>query len=296
MLDDYEGDHHTGMDTRAIAERLYYYTSGYPIMVSALCQMLDHAGSEWNIPAVDAAVRDFMNSNNLLFDDLIKNLDANPTFAELAKQILLQGLSLAYTNGNYAMDLGLMYGIFTVENHFIKIANIIYETKMTNYFMSLDATAALCGKYTQERSPYFQNGNLDMRLLLERFNAFMKAEYREKDADFLERQGRLIFLSFLKGVINGSGNYAVEPETRNAMRMDVVVFLGGKEYIIELKIWHGEKKNDDAVDQLVTYIKSRSLSEGYLLSFVPNKKGMKEKREIKRDGCSICEQLVPYRR
>jgi hypothetical protein len=175
--------------------------------------------------------------------------------------------------------------------------------------MSLDETSVLCGKYTQERGEYFQNGILNMRFLLERFNAFIKAEYREKDADFLERQGRLIFLSFLKGVINGSGNYAVEPETRNAMRMDVAVFYGGREYVIELKIfwdvatkWEQlpyEKKNEDAVEQLVGYLKSRSLTEGYLLSFVPNKKGMKESKaeshEIEQDGCRIYEQLVAYR-
>jgi hypothetical protein len=303
MLDDYEADNHTGMDTKAIAERLYYYTSGYPFMVSALCQMLDRNKSDtdntWTISGLDNAVRDFMYSDNTLFDDLVKNIDANPGFAELTKQILLRGLSPAYTPGNYAMDLGLMYSIFKVENHFIKIANIIYETKITNYFMSLDETSVLCGKYTQERKDYFQNGVLNMRYLMERFNAFMKAEYREKDADFLERQGRLIFLSFLKGVINGSGNYAVEPETRNAMRMDVAVFYGGREYIIELKIWHGEKKNEDAVEQLVGYLKSRSLTEGYLLSFVPNKKGMvegkAESHEVEQGGCRIYEQLVACR-
>jgi hypothetical protein len=36
MLDDYEADHHTGMNTAAIAKRLREYTNGYPFLVSRL--------------------------------------------------------------------------------------------------------------------------------------------------------------------------------------------------------------------------------------------------------------------
>jgi hypothetical protein len=35
----------------------------------------------------------------------------------------------------------------------------------------------------------------------------MKAEYRHADERFVEREGRLLFLAFLKPVINGEGFY-----------------------------------------------------------------------------------------
>lgn len=41
MLEDYEADHGTGMNTEAIAQEIYDYTEGYPYLVSRLCQILE---------------------------------------------------------------------------------------------------------------------------------------------------------------------------------------------------------------------------------------------------------------
>ena len=41
MLDAYESDHQTGMDTALVADEIYQYTSGYPYLVSAICKILD---------------------------------------------------------------------------------------------------------------------------------------------------------------------------------------------------------------------------------------------------------------
>ena len=38
MLDEYEADHHTGMDTAKIARLIREYTNGYPFLVSRICQ------------------------------------------------------------------------------------------------------------------------------------------------------------------------------------------------------------------------------------------------------------------
>jgi hypothetical protein len=96
-------------------------------------------------------------------------------------------------------------------------------------------------------------------------------------------------------VINGRGNYAVEAETSNSMRMDIVVFFGGNEYVIELKIWHGKKRNEDALEQVVKYLKPRHLTEGYLLSFADTRKAPAAGGEIEHDGCIIYEEVVAYR-
>lgn len=41
MLDEYEADHNTGMDTVAIAKLIRDYTNGYPFLVSRICERLD---------------------------------------------------------------------------------------------------------------------------------------------------------------------------------------------------------------------------------------------------------------
>ena len=50
----------------------------------------------------------------------------------------------------------------------------------------------------------------------------------ETCTDTGSREGRLLFLSFLKPIINGMGHYVVEPETRGSRRMDIVVFYGSQ--------------------------------------------------------------------
>ncbi len=44
-----------------------------------------------------------------------------------------------------------------------------------------------------------------MAYAITRFAELMHQEYRKNDEEFLERQGRLVFLSFLKPIINGVG-------------------------------------------------------------------------------------------
>ena len=40
MLNEYEADHETGMDTAEIAKEIYSYTEGYPYLVSRICQTI----------------------------------------------------------------------------------------------------------------------------------------------------------------------------------------------------------------------------------------------------------------
>ncbi len=77
----------------------------------------------------------------------------------------------------------------------------------------------------------------------------------------------MLFLCFLKPIINGTGFYYVEPETRNSERMDIVVSYGTEEFIIELKIWHGEQYRKKGIAQLEKYMNGRNAKRGYLVSF-----------------------------
>ena len=89
---------------------------------------------------------------------------------------------------------------------------------------------------------------------------------------FKEKDGCEQFLLFLKPIINGTGNYYIEAQTRNQTRTDVVVDYLGQQDIIELKIWHGQKYNADGEQQLIGYLDHYGLNVGYMLTFNFNKK------------------------
>ena len=132
-----------------------------------------------------------------------------------------------------------------------------------------------------------------MEFVLQRFRDLLREEYRKEDGKFLEQQGRLLFLSFLKPIINGTGFYYVEPQTRDNRRMDLIVTYGPEEFILELKIWHGDKYEQNGRDQLSDYLNLRGKDQGYLLTFdFSENKVEKEPEWIEVNGKRIYEVVV----
>ena len=119
----------------------------------------------------------------------------------------------------------------------------------------------------------FVHGNiLDMELILRKFTEHFTDIYGEHTDRFVEENGRRLFLLYLKPIINGIGNYYIEARTRSMGRTDVVVDYFGRQYIIEMKIYHGNEYNLRGENQLTGYLEDYHLQKGYMISFNFNKK------------------------
>ncbi len=79
-----------------------------------------------------------------------------------------------------------------------------------------------------------------MRKVLLKFQELMQVEYSSKDTDFVERNGKLLFLAFLKPIINGKGYAFKEPEISEERRMDIAISFFQHKYVVELKIWRDD--------------------------------------------------------
>jgi hypothetical protein len=77
--------------------------------------------------------------------------------------------------------------------------------------------------------------------------------------------------------------------------MDVVVFFGGEEQIVELKIWRGDTYESDGIEQLAGYLTSREQKRGWLVSFCDLKHSPREGGTVEYDGCTISETVIAYR-
>ena len=95
--------------------------------------------------------------------------------------------------------------------------------------------------------------------------------YGSRSDQFKEEDGRKLFLLYLRPIINGTGNYYIEAQTRDQKRTDVIVDYLGKQYVVELKIWRGEEYNTEGEKQIAEYLGYYHLDKGYLLSFNFNK-------------------------
>jgi hypothetical protein len=296
MLAQYEEDHHTGMDMDAVSERIYFWTFGYPFLVSDICKIIEETPLAWDSNGVDEAAKYLLAKPNLLFDDMVKNLDMFPELNSMTRSIVLEGASVPESNTDQIINIGKMYGIYRAdENRKIIIANRIFQNTLLDYYSTKEEIKGIISRYLCEESQFIQNGILDMETVLKKFSIFMKSEYRDQDSGFIEREGRLLFLSFLRPIINGKGNYAVESETRGSKRMDIIVFYGGKEYLVELKIWRGESYEASGMQQLADYVKGRSGDKAYLLSYANLQKSPRQGGWQTIDGINIYEEIVAYK-
>jgi AAA-like domain len=274
MLQAYTADKSVKMDTQAIAEHLFYYTSGYPFLVSKLCKMMDEevlpqkTEKEWTNTDIDAAVRTLVLEKNTNFESLTKNLSNNAKLYDLVYQIAIDNEIVPFNPNNELTNLGIIHGIFKSHNGSgLRIHNRIYAEVIYSY-MTLDVLISTFPKSGQTTNNYKNDDNsLNMEAVMLGFQAFMKKEYSKKDRDFLEKNGRLVFLAFLKPIINGSGHDFKEPQISEEKRLDVVITYLKNKYVAELKIWHGEKAHQKGLLQLVDYLDVQGLEEGYLLIF-----------------------------
>jgi len=273
MLRDYQHEKQIEIDVPAIAEKLYYYTAGYPYLVSKLCKFIDEAivptrdDPTWSLADVEAAFAMITKESytTTLFDSLTKNLENDSALYDLVFQIVMNGKQIAFTITNSVMHRAYLQGILTESNGACVVHNRIYEQKIYAHILANVLLARL--NDPSPSSDVLTETGLNIPLILQKFQTFMKEHYSRTDAAFLEREGRLLFLAFLKPMINGKGFEFKEPAVAEERRMDVVITYGQQRYVIELKIWRGLKYHQEGLRQLCDYLDIYSLKEGYLLIY-----------------------------
>jgi AAA-like domain/PD-(D/E)XK nuclease superfamily len=281
MLEDYMGEQSVKMDTHLIADELFFYTSGYPYLVSKLCKIIDEQilptkmVQEWTKDDVFKAFKLLLvEPNNTNFDSMFKTLRDDTALYELVYSMLMDGEILPFSFDNPTVSMGVLHGLLAQSDKgTVMIHNRIYRERISNMMISEWATSVATrpGKKLDLHSfkdPYMlPNNRLNLEKALLRFQAFMREQYSRHDRDFLERHGRLVFLSFMKPIINGSGYDFKEPQISEERRLDVTLTFYEHKYVVELKIWYGKAAHAEGLNQLANYLDRLDLEEGYLIIF-----------------------------
>ncbi len=271
MLEEYAQAENVQMETDKIAELLFYHTSGYPFLVSRLCQIIaedimpNKKEKIWTEQDIEKALKIIYKENNPNFESLIKNLQNHQDLYELVYSMLILGHKYEFNIDNETIKKGVVYGVFS-QNGSLKIHNRIYAQRIYNYLIS---NIELSGKIYQETESQFQlaDGGLNFELVLRRFQSYALEAFGQKDKAFLEREWRLIFLAFLRPIINGKGYDFKEVQISDERRLDVVITYGAHRYLVELKIWRGQDYHERGLAQLKAYMDSLGMKEGYLVIF-----------------------------
>ena len=293
MLSEYMSDHKLQFDNISVARMIFDYTSGYPFLVSRICQIIDTCNYSWDKDGVLRATHDLLVERNTLFDDMVKKLNEYPQLKDLLKAILFEGKKRSFYTDEKYLQIGVMFNFIKNDCGNVAIVCRLVETRLYNLFIGENETARIFDMGQQDKNSFIYDGHIDMRLLLECFCRHFNEIYNpEKDEEFLERNGRMIFLTYLRPIINGVGNYYCEAQTRDMTRTDVIIDYLGKQYVVELKIWRGNAYNERGEKQLSDYLDYYNLNTGYMISFCFNKNKKSGINEVVIGDKIIIEAIV----
>jgi hypothetical protein len=160
----------------------------------------------------------------------------------------------------YVRDLGLIKADKGLE-----IANPIYKE-----IIPRELTYAKQQEIIQDIAWYKnEDGTLNMTKLLEAFTNFYRDNAVDwlKDCDYKESGPHLLLMAFLQRVINGGGSIGREYALGSG-RTDLLIELKKQRFVIEIKIWHGEKTTIiHGLEQIIGYMDTAGTNEGHLVIF-----------------------------
>ena len=244
---------------------------------------------QWQEQDLERAVQITLKKDNTNFESLMQNLENNPDLYEFVFKLIMNGTEFLYNRHTPVIHFGTLYGILKEEQGKVRVHNRVYEQIIYNYMASRLETS---GDRTFDHfaANYLDPaGGLDIKKVFLKFQEFMKEHYGEKDRDFVERNGRLLFLAFIRPIINGRGYDFKEVQASEEKRLDIVITFDNKKYIIELKIWRGEVYHQEGIRQLCCYLDMQNEIQGYLLVYdLRKERGQTGKEEtIETEGKKI---------
>lgn len=303
MLDEYEADHETGMDTKARADQIRAYTNGYPYLVSRICEVIDtrmvpekfdDPSSAWTEYGVDEAVKLILSETNALFDSLTGKLTNYPTLKKEIRNILMRGEVYAWLPYDPEQEQLRMYGFICNNHNTVAVANRMFEMLLYTHFIGENKKNENLKQLAAAQKNIFidEDGQLNVPKIMEHFIRDQQIINKERDEKFLEEEGRERFLTYLSPIINGTGTFSIEEQTRDQTRMDVNIHYLGRRHIIEMKIWHGERYNKKGEEQILGYLSHFGLNVGYMLSFNFNENKKPGVERVQIDDKVLFEGIV----
>jgi len=163
----------------------------------------------------------------------------------------------------YVLDLGLLREI----DYRLAPANPIYAAVMMRT-LTIHVQRALAQGALPEAPAYLVEGRLDMRRLLEDFQAFWRqnSEMWIERFQYKEAAPHLVLQAFFQRIINSGGHITRELATGNGS-LDLCLHYAENAYPVEVKLRYGPRTYDEGTQQLARYMERLDCAEGWLVVF-----------------------------
>jgi hypothetical protein len=289
-----------------VIETLHKQTAGQPFLVNRLGQILTE---EMSIPLpttithahFDKAHQQIIEEANVHLDHLVTNIRKNPRFESLLMKITSYDAGIRFNIRDEAISELVTYGVLKKSHESLcEIANPIYHYCIMQTFKP--TINGLEQQYLPEEAEtgfvdyLTDDEKINMRLLLANFNDFIaRAGYRilsvpQTPQEFVGQY--LLFGYFDTFVLQIQAFMYLEVRTGRG-RMDLIILHQQSKYIVETKIWEGNKRYQAGKRQLAKYLKLEGISDGYYVVFDHRQKPEARLEEEIIDGLTIISYVIP---
>ncbi len=259
---------------------IHKQTAGQPVLVNRFAQILTE---ELDIPKTkpitmlhfsEAHAR-LLKEDNVNFTHLLTNIRKDPRFENLLMRIMARDDGVDFNLRSDIISELATYGVIARgDDGMCEIVNPIYLYCILQAFKAV--VNGLEDEYLPEENregflDYLTPaGQISMELLLDNFRDFIaRAGFKILQVPDTPQEsvGRHLLLAYLDQFVKLIGGFMhIEVQTGRG-RMDIIITHNQRKYIIETKIWRGDNRYQAGKKQLVAYLRSEGVTEGYYIVF-----------------------------
>lgn len=259
---------------------IHKQTAGQPVLVNRFAQILTE---ELDIPKTEAitmthfskAHAQLLEEDNANFTHLLTNIRRDPRFESLLMRIMARDEGVDFNLRSEIIGELATYGVIARgDDGMCEIVNPIYLYCILQAFKPV--VNGLEDAYLQEevREGFLDyltsTGQIDMESLLDNFRDFIaRAGFRILQVPDTPQEsvGRHLLLAYLDQFIKLIGGFMHIEVPTGRGRMDIIITHNQQKYIVETKIWRGDRRYQAGKKQLAAYLSSEGVTEGYYVVF-----------------------------
>ena len=285
---------------------LHKQTAGQPFLVNRAAQILTE---ELEIPKTETIAMEhflvahthLLEERNTNIDHLLTNIRRDHRFESLLMRICSYERGVPFNLDNEIISELTMYGVITKSSdRMCEIVNPIYQHRIMQTFKP--AINGLEEVYFPEDADkdfidyLTSSGEIELEALLDNFKDFIaRAGFRilqvpETPKEYVGQNLLYAYLDHFIRTINA--DMFLEVQTGRG-RIDLLILYNSRKYIVETKIWEGERYYQAGKKQLVAYLKSEKANEGYYVVFDHRANPESRVETETLDGTTIRSYIIP---
>ncbi len=292
--------------TPEVIKTLHTQTAGQPFLVNRFAQILTE---ELDIPKTERinmahfseAHTRLLRERNVNIQHLITNIRRSPRFETLLMGIISRDRGVDFNLDNEFISELATYGILAEgADGMCEVVNPIYQYRIMKAFQP--PINGLEHEYFPEDAEtdfldyLTPDGQIRLQSLLDNFRDFIaRAGYRilqvpETPKEFV---GQYLLFAYLDQFVRlVQGRMYLEVQTGRG-RMDLLILHNSQKYIVETKIWEGERSYTTGKKQLAAYMQLEEATEGYYVVFDHRKNPVPRTETETLDDFTIRSYVIP---